>query len=87
MAEKERITDPTQGSNEPGKETPATRGSGMPAGTDTQTRMAALSAQQKKEEEEGVDPSKPKQGDFPVGEDELSRNQPRNIDPGFHSPE
>lgn len=52
MSEKERITQPTEGSNPVGDTTPETRGKGMPAGTDTQTRLAAMSAQQKKEEEE-----------------------------------
>ena len=49
MAEKERITDPTSGSNEVGNETEKIRGTGISAGTDTQTEMAALSAQRKKE--------------------------------------
>ena len=52
MAEKERITNPSMGSNELGSETPEKRGSGVSAGTDTQTQMAALSAQIKKEKDE-----------------------------------
>jgi hypothetical protein len=52
MAEKERITNPSMGSNELGDETTEKRGSGVSAGTDTQTQMAALSAQKKKEEDE-----------------------------------
>lgn len=52
MAEKERITDPSSGSTKLGTETTEVRGSGIPAGTDTQTQMAALSAQKKKEEDE-----------------------------------
>lgn len=49
MAEKERITDPTSGSNELGSETEKISGTGVSAGTDTQTQMAALSAQRKKD--------------------------------------
>ena len=52
MAEKERITNPSMGSNELGSETTEKRGSGVSAGTDTQLQMAALSAQKKKEEDE-----------------------------------
>lgn len=51
MAEKERITRPTSGSNEVGEETEERRGKGMPAGTDTQTKIAALSTDQKKEKD------------------------------------
>lgn len=59
MPEKDRITQPTEGSNTVGSETPETRGSGIPAGTDTQTRMAALSAEQKKEEDENKEENLP----------------------------
>ena len=51
MPEKERITNPSMGSNELGKETTEKRGSGISGGTDTLTQMAALSAQKKKEED------------------------------------
>lgn len=47
MSEKERITQPTMGSNDLGSETPKTTGSGLPSGTDTQTRLAALSTDKK----------------------------------------
>ena len=47
MSEKERITQPTMGSNDLGSETPETRSSGLPSGTDTQTRLAALSTDKK----------------------------------------
>ncbi|MEO6819160.1 MAG: hypothetical protein ABI266_09690 [Ginsengibacter sp.] len=52
MAESERITNPSMGSNELGSETPEQRGSGISGGTDTLLHMAALSAQKKKEEDE-----------------------------------
>lgn len=52
MAEKDRITNPSMGSNELGSETTEERGSGISAGTDTLTQMAALSSQKKKEEDE-----------------------------------
>lgn len=52
MAEKERITNPSMGSNELGTETTEVRGSGISGGTDTLTQMAALSAQIKKEKDE-----------------------------------
>lgn len=47
MLEKRRITQPTMGSNDLGSETPETKGSGLPSGTDTQTRLAALSTGKK----------------------------------------
>lgn len=82
MAEKDRITDPTSGSNEPGSETPEQRGKGMPAGTDTQTRLAAASAQKKKEDEERQqDLPIERPGDLPVSEEELEKNRLRNIPP------
>jgi hypothetical protein len=44
MADKERITDPSSGSNELGKETQETHPeTGISAGTDTQLHIAALS--------------------------------------------
>lgn len=52
MAESERITNPSMGSNDLGSETPEERGSGISGGTDTLLHMAALSAQKKKEEDE-----------------------------------
>ena len=54
MAEKERITNPSMGSNPVGEETNKRRGSGVPAGSDTQTQLAAISAQRKKEEDEAL---------------------------------
>lgn len=54
MAEKDRITNPSMGSNELGEETTQRRGSGVSAGSDTQTQMAAISAQRKKEEDEAL---------------------------------
>ena len=54
MAEKDRITNPSMGSNELGEETTERRGSGISAGTDTLTQMAAISAQRKKEEDEAL---------------------------------
>lgn len=68
MAEKERITDPTSGSNELGDETEKTRGKGISAGTDTQTEMAALSAQKKKDKmnvDKSVTRSEKKDSKFP----------------------
>ncbi|HEV2831061.1 MAG TPA: hypothetical protein VGW31_03710 [Hanamia sp.] len=47
MSEKERITQPTMGSNDLGSETPENASSGLPSGTDTQTRLAALSTDKK----------------------------------------
>ena len=47
MSEKERITQPTMGSNDSGSETPENPSSGLPSGTDTQTRLAALSTDKK----------------------------------------
>lgn len=47
MAEKEKTTRPSMGSNELNEETELVRGKGMPAGTDTQTHLAALSTQNK----------------------------------------
>lgn len=48
MPENDRISNPSMGSEELGNEEPETRGSGISAGSDTQTQMAALSAQRKK---------------------------------------
>lgn len=47
MAEKEKTTRPSMGSNELDEETELVRGKGMPAGTDTQTQLAALSTENK----------------------------------------
>lgn len=50
MAEKEKITNPSMGSNELGSETEErVEGKGVSAGTDTQLRMAALDSQKEKE--------------------------------------
>ena len=54
MPETERITDPSMGSNELGTETTERRGAGISAGTDTQTQIAAISAQRKKEEDQAL---------------------------------
>ena len=52
MAETDRISQPSQGSEKLGTETTETHSRGMSAGTDTQTKMAAASAQQKKEKDQ-----------------------------------
>lgn len=51
MPEKENITNPSMGSNKVGEETTKKRGKGVSAGTDTQTQMAAISAEEKEKEE------------------------------------
>lgn len=48
MPEKDRISNPSMGSEELGNEEPETRGSGISSGSDIQTHMAAISAQRKK---------------------------------------
>lgn len=48
MAEKERITSPSMGSNDLGRETPEVEGKGISEGTDTQLHMAALASQKDK---------------------------------------
>lgn len=48
MSEKERITQPTSGSNKPGTETTEKKGKGVSAGTDTQTRLTALNTSKNK---------------------------------------
>ena len=45
MSERERMTQPTSGSNKPGTEK---RGKGISAGTDTQTRLDALNTSKNK---------------------------------------
>lgn len=52
MSEKERISNPSMGSNKLGSETREQAGTGMPAGSDTQTRIAALDADKKRQESE-----------------------------------
>lgn len=52
MAEKDRITNPSMGSNDLGEETTQRKGSGISPGTDTQTQIAAIGAQKKKEKEQ-----------------------------------
>lgn len=50
MAEKERITNPSMGSNELGSELEEkVEGKGVSAGSDIQTQLAALSTENKKE--------------------------------------
>jgi hypothetical protein len=51
MAEKENITNPSMGSNELGEEI-RDEVKGMPAGTDTQTKLAALSTDNSDSEKE-----------------------------------
>ena len=58
MPEKDRISNPSMGSEELGKTEPETRGSGVYAGTNTQTQMAALSAQLKKEKDQAISNAK-----------------------------
>ena len=48
MAEKERISRPSSGSNKLGSETTERMGKGVSAGTDTQTRLAALNTSKNK---------------------------------------
>lgn len=52
MAEKDKITNPSMGSNDLEKETTEKRGGGIAPGSDIQTQMAAISAQKKKEGEQ-----------------------------------
>jgi hypothetical protein len=47
MSEKQRISRPSSGSNMLGTETNEIEGSGLSAGTDTQTKLAALSTKKK----------------------------------------
>ena len=51
MAEKDRISQPTQGSEKLGTETNETHSRGISTGTDTQTKIAAISAERKKEKD------------------------------------
>ncbi|MEO7048126.1 MAG: hypothetical protein ABI091_22705 [Ferruginibacter sp.] len=44
----ERITQPTSGSKKPGTETTEKTGKGISAGTDTQTKLAALNTSKNK---------------------------------------
>lgn len=55
MAEKERITRPTSGSNKVGTETTEKRGKGVSAGTNTQTMLAALNTSKSKKTQNKVD--------------------------------
>ena len=54
MPEKDRISNPSMGSEELGNEEPETRGSGISSGSDIQTQMAAISAQRKKEKDQAA---------------------------------
>ena len=67
MAEKENITRPTMGSNKVGEETEEKRGKGMPAGTDTQTQLAALSTENKNKSDKRV--NKNVENNFPEAEE------------------
>lgn len=51
MAEKERITSPSMGSNELGRDKAEEATTGVSAGTDTQLHLAALDAQKHKKDE------------------------------------
>jgi len=55
MSEKEKITQPTSGSNKLGTETTEKRGKGISAGTDTQTHLAALNTSKNKKTKNKVD--------------------------------
>ena len=56
MAEKERITNPSMGSNELGTQTNEEVSTGVSAGTDTQLHLAALSTENSdKNKNKGVD--------------------------------
>ncbi len=54
MPEKDRISDPSSGSEDLGNEELERRGSGISSGTDTQTHIAAISAQRKKEKDQAA---------------------------------
>ncbi|HXS55052.1 MAG TPA: hypothetical protein VN726_02945 [Hanamia sp.] len=54
MAEKERITNPSMGSNELGSETSHEAPMGVSAGSDTQLHIAALAGKKHKKSEENV---------------------------------
>ena len=59
MADKERITDPSSGSKELGKETQETHPeTGISAGTDTQLHIAALSGKKHKKNKDINDDEK-----------------------------
>lgn len=60
MAEKDRMNNPSMGSNELRDETTERRGGGVAPGADIQTQMAAISAQKKKEEDETLAKAKGK---------------------------
>ncbi|MEO5501625.1 MAG: hypothetical protein ABIR31_09300, partial [Ginsengibacter sp.] len=52
-AEKDRISQPSQGSEKLGTETTETHSRGISAGTDTQTKIAAVGAQEKEKDQHG----------------------------------
>ena len=54
MAEKERITNPSMGSNELGSETSEEAHTGVSAGSDTQLHLAALAGKKHKKSEGNV---------------------------------
>lgn len=60
MPEKDRTTSPGMGSNEPGEETTERRSTGISEGSDTQTKIAAISAQKNKEEDQALKNAKQK---------------------------
>lgn len=60
MAEKDRISNPSMGSNDLRRETSERRDAGVSPGSDIQTQMAAISAQKKKEEDEALAEAKGK---------------------------
>lgn len=51
MSERDRITEPSMGSNKLGTETNRIYGEGISAGTDTQMKLAALSTEKKAKDE------------------------------------
>ena len=55
MAEKERITNPSMGSNKLGAETNEEASTGISAGTDTQLKLAALSGKKHKKDKNTKD--------------------------------
>lgn len=69
MPAKERITDPSSGSNELGSETREDRVTGgLSAGTDTQLKLAALSGKKHKDNK--------KSSDKPAAKNVTNKNKP-----------
>jgi hypothetical protein len=70
MAEKENITSPSMGSNPLGEEIRADD-KGMPAGTDTQTKLAALSTDNSDTEKDSGNRIKSRSGENDFDEHEV----------------